>query len=121
MSFISRSGGNDVLIFTWNKFNSYLTDTRLLFCLHFNAFWLALVDYLFDCLSYLFDSFDYLFDGFDYLFDGLSYLFDSFRYLFDGYDVTPTDINIYKIRKVDDKYSYESINMPWYIFTHEET
>ena len=73
-----------------------------MFYLHFNAFWLAVVDYLFDCLSYLFDSFDYLFDGFDYLFDGLSYLFDSFRYLLDGYDVTPTDINIYKIRKVDD-------------------
>ena len=64
-----------------------------MFCLHFNAFWLAVVDYLFDCLSYLFDSFDYLFDGFDYLFDGLSYLFDSFCYLLDGYDVTPTDIN----------------------------
>ena len=73
-----------------------------MFYLHFNAFWLAVVDYLFDCLSYLFDSFDYLFDGFDYLFDGLSYLFDSFRYLFDGYDVTPTNINIYQIRKVDD-------------------
>ena len=102
MSFISRSGGNDVLIFTRNKFNPYSTDTRLMFYLHFNAFWLAVVDYLFDCLSYLFDSFDYLFDGFDYLFDGLSYLFDSFRYLLDGYDVTPTDINIYKIRKVDD-------------------
>ena len=77
-----------------------------MFYLHFNAFWLAVVDYLFDGLSYLFDSFDYLFDGFDYLFDGLSYLFDSFRYLLDGYDVTPTDINIYKIRKVDDNTSY---------------
>ena len=106
MSFISRSGGNDVLIFTRNKFNPYSTDTRLMFYLHFNAFWLAVVDYLFDCLSYLFDSFDYLFDGFDYLFDGLSYLFDSFRYLFDGYDVTPTDINIYQIRKVDDNSCY---------------
>ena len=97
MTFISRSGGNDVLIFTRNKFNLYSTDTRLMFCLHFNAFWLAVVDYLFDCLSYLFDSFYYLFDG-------LSYLFDSFRYLFDGYDVTPMDINISKIRKVDDNF-----------------
>ena len=58
----------------------------------------------------IFDGLSYLSDSFVYLLDGLSYLFDSFRYLLDGYDVTPTDINIYKIRKVDDNIYYSSMS-----------